>query len=381
MLTWNDFNLKDDPFAITPSKDDAIWADREAFRNQLKNAIRRSLLTTPSRIVACIWGDWGAGKTHAMAYFSRPDVIGQLVTEMEVKISSQPVSIQITFPLGNILDTIYLEIIERIGVSRIIRALKSLEETRTIRPQERFEEKVSEYMDPQIAKAFVALRGQKEFIFQRYLSMTTSSAELKKLGIARGISTLTDKIRIISGIFKLLTATIASRVFIWFDDLERIGDSPSKEIYGFQYFIRDLLDSVPKKLVIFFNMTMLPGEDVEDRLSYLGDAINYRISDKITVESLTRDEFFVYVKELLQYFRLTAGEKDGFFPFEKSALDFVFSELEKEQIPLVPRNVNDVLSSALSRAVNDVEKRDPVITDSFLKSNYDIFKGLSRRAR
>ena len=105
-----------------------------------------------------------------MTHFSRPDVLKQLIDEMEVEITAQPISIQIPFPLGNILDTIYLEIIEKIGVNRIIQALKSLEETNTIRPQEQFEEKVSEYLDPQIAKAFVVLSGKKEFVFQRYLS-------------------------------------------------------------------------------------------------------------------------------------------------------------------------------------------------------------------
>lgn len=383
MLTWDDFNLKDDPFGVAPPKDEIIWADRETFRTELKNAIRRSLLSTPSRIVACIWGDWGTGKTHAMTYFSRADVLKQLITEMNLKATLLPISIQIIFPMGNILDTIYLEIIEQIGVGRIIKALEKLEETDTIRPKEVLVRDVSKYMDVRVAEAFVTLKGQKPFIFQRYLSMTATSAELRKLGIARGISTSTDKIRTISGILKLLTGTMASRVFIWFDDLERIGDSPGKDIFEFQHFIRDLLDNVPKKLVLFFNMTMLPGEKVEDRLAYLGDAISYRISDKITVGSLTKEEFFVYVSDLLRSFRIrpSNGESD-FFPFEKSALDSIFSELKRNQIPLVPRNVNDTLSSALSRAVNDVEKRDPTITKLFLEQNYnEIFKGLFQRAR
>jgi len=383
LLTWDDFNLKDDPFGVAPPKDEIIWADRETFRTELKNAIRRSLLSTPSRIVACIWGDWGTGKTHAMTYFSRADVLKQLITEMNLKATLLPISIQIIFPMGNILDTIYLEIIEQIGVGRIIKALEKLEETDTIRPKEVLVRDVSKYMDVRVAEAFVTLKGQKPFIFQRYLSMTATSAELRKLGIARGISTSTDKIRTISGILKLLTGTMASRVFIWFDDLERIGDSPGKDIFEFQHFIRDLLDNVPKKLVLFFNMTMLPGEKVEDRLAYLGDAISYRISDKITVGSLTKEEFFVYVSDLLRSFRIrpSNGESD-FFPFEKSALDSIFSELKRNQIPLVPRNVNDTLSSALSRAVNDVEKRDPTITKLFLEQNYnEIFKGLFQRAR
>lgn len=377
MLTWKDFNLEDDPFAVAPSQEKIVWADREAFRIQLRNAIRRSLLSTPSRIIACIWGDWGAGKTHAMTYFSKPDVMGQLIEEMGSEVRS-PISIQVTFPLGNVLNTIYLDIIEQIGVDQIIRALGTLE-SETIRPQEVFEKKVSKYMAPRLANAFVILRGKKPFVFQRYLSMTATSAELRGHGIARGIGTSSDKVRTISGILNLLTGTIASRVFIWFDDLERLGDVPGREVFPFQYFIRDLLDNVPKNLVIIFNMTMLPGEEVEDRLAYLGDAVKYRISDKISVQPLTKEDFLSYARDLLAAFRLQPSEKENeFFPFEKLALEIVFSELKVRRIPLQPRNVNEALSSALSEALNDAEKTDPLITKAYVETHIDeIFSRVS----
>lgn len=367
MLTWKDFNLQDDPFAVAPPKEKIIWADREAFRRQLKNAIRRSLLSTPSRIIACIWGDWGAGKTHAMTYFSKPEVMAELIKEMGLE-DLMPISIPVTFPLGNVLDTIYLDIIEQIGVERIIKALGTLE-SKTIRPQEVFEKEVSKYVDPRVAQAFVILRGKKRFVFQRYLSMTATSAELRGHGIARGIDTLSDKVRTISGILNLLTGTIASRVFIWFDDMERIGDMPGREIFGFQYFIRDLLDNVPKNLIIILQFTMLPGEEVEDRLAYLGDAVRYRISDKISVKPMTKEEFFSYVRDLLEAFRLqpSKGETE-FFPFEESALEIVFSELQLRRIPLEPRNINEVLSSALSEGLNDVEKTDPLMTKVYIET-------------
>jgi len=184
MLAWKDFNLKDDPFMIAPPKDKPIWADREYFMRQLKDAMRRSLLSSPSRIVACIWGDWGAGKTHAMTYFSHPTVMKKLVKDFRLESSLLPISIPLTFPLGNVLDTIYLDIIEQIGVDRIIEALDKLE-SKTVRPAEAFVKKVSEYMDPRVAEAFVALkaqRSQRQLKFRRYLSMTASAAELGKSG-------------------------------------------------------------------------------------------------------------------------------------------------------------------------------------------------------
>lgn len=374
MLTWKDFHLEDDPFAVTPPKDRIIWADRETLKRQLKNAFRRSLLSTPSRIIVCIWGEWGAGKTHAMNYFSNPEVIKQLVDELGIKISLLPISIPIIFPLGNILDTIYFEMVEKIGVDRIIEALNKLESKyESIRPKELFIKDVSEYMDPRVANAFVTLKGKRRLIFERYLSMTATSAELRNAGIARGIKTSTDKIRTLTGIVNLLTGTITSRVFVWFDDLERIGDLPGRDIFEFQYFLRDILDNVPNNLIIIFNTTLLPGEKIEDRMAFLGDAIKYRISDRIIIQPLTREDFSAYVRDLLLNFRPKPSKEeiDEFFPFETEALDLVFSKLKEERAPLTPRQVNQALSAALSIAMNDVERIDPKITKEFIEDNIE----------
>ena len=367
MVTLNDFNLKDDPFPTAPPKE-IVWADREDFARQLKSAIKRSLISSPSRIIAAIWGDWGAGKSHAMRYFSKPDVMQSIIDELDCEKKQPAISIPIVFPLGNVADIVYLEIVEKIGIEQIIKALDSLEpEGKTVRPTKVLIEKVSEVIDPRVAEAFVALKGKSPFIFQQYLSMTASATELRKLGVARGIETASDKIRTISAILNLLTSTTTSRVFLWFDDLERIGDIPGKDIYGFQYLIRDLLDNVPSNLVIIFNMTLLSGEKVEDRLLFLGDAVRFRISDTITVKPFTKEEFLTYIGDLMSFYRKKPMKKEErLFPFEVTALEFIFSELGRRGIPLEPRNVNEAMSSILFEMTTDKTKRDPIIDRTYI---------------
>jgi hypothetical protein len=115
-------------------------------------------------------------------------------------------------------------------------------------------------------------------------------------------------------------------------------------------------------------MTLLPGEKVEDRLTFLGDAIISRISDQIMVESLTKEDFMSYVKDLLSYFRLKPSEKENeFFPFKKDALELIYSEVKRRQIPLTPRQINQVLSYALFQAMNEKGRTDPHITKEFIE--------------
>ena len=251
------------------------------------------------------------------------------------------------------MDTVYLEIISQIGIGRINKALNKIEEKfPTVRSKKAYLKEVSKYVDPRVAAAFVELKGSPPLVFERYLFGTATSSELKKVGVARGISTATDKTRIVSGIFNLLSETLASRIFVWFDDLERIGDMPGKEMFGFQYFLRDLLDLVPTNLIVIFNMTMMPGEDVEDRLSYLGDAIKYRISEKILIPIFSKKEYLEYVRDLLAIYRSEAfeNEKGEFFPFEREALEIIFSKIERT-IPLTPRDLNQAISSTLAIAM------------------------------
>lgn len=383
MLSWEDFDLIDDPFAVTPPKDRIVWADRKEFKEELENSIKRSLLSKSSRIIACIWGVWGAGKTHAMNYFADSAIMEELVTELGLEIRL-PIVIPIIFPLRDILDTIYLEIIGQIGIERIDEALSEIDKKfPTVRSKEAFLNEVSKYVDYRVAKDLVELKGQSPLVFERYLYGTATSSELRSVGVPRGIRTGTDKTRAISSILNLLTGTLTSRIFIWFDDMERIGDAPGKETFEFQYLIRDLLDLVPTNLIIIFNLTMMPGEDVEERLSYLGDAIKYRISERIVVSAFSKAGFFQYVKDLLAKYRSKSFEevKGDFFPFEEKALEKIFSEIKRRTIPLIPRDVNQAISSTLAIAMINLQPSNPTITSTFVQSNLGkIFsKIISRR--
>lgn len=122
---------------------------------------------------------------------------------------------------------------------------------------------------------------------------------------------------------------------------------------------------VPEKLTFITSFTKFPGEEISERLKYLGPAVQQRISKIITVDYFSLDEYLEYVDDLLQYYRKSPKGKviPKYFPFDKKCLLEVFEMLSKGNLPLHPRTVNRVLSSLLESGLR--EKVVP-INDKYL---------------
>jgi len=102
-------------------------------------------------------------------------------------------------------------------------------------------------------------------------------------------------------------------------------------------------------------------------IRYFGEAIFYRINRIIRAEPLTKEDYLEYIGGLLEAYREPKTQKkDLFFPFEKSALEFVFEEMQKRGASVVPRNINNVLSHILELAFAKEDIK--VIKKQFIES-------------
>jgi hypothetical protein len=359
------FNLRDNPFGIVPYPKEIIWANHKKFKAEIENVIRFSIASTPSKFVACVYGDWGIGKSHAARYFSDSRTLEVLAKEVGV---SSPLSLLIIFPMSDVFDSLYLDIVEEIGINKIKKMVADvIEETGTLKSETALVNNLKGIIqDERLAKVLSRINRSSEAV-ERYILLSAKSSDLKTLGIARAIMTSSDKLKTLAGIFNLATHKLYSRIILWIDDMERVEFLSGKDLFELQVFIRDLLEHVPQKLNIIANFTLKPGQKVEDMIRYFGEAIFYRINRIIRAEPLTKEDYLEYIGGLLEAYREPKTQKkDLFFPFEKSALEFVFEEMQKRGASVVPRNINNVLSHILELAFAKEDIK--VIKKQFIES-------------
>lgn len=357
-MSFDLYALNNNPFSVVPSKTTDVWADRKKFKSDLEDTLKFTLRSSQSQIIACIWGDWGCGKTHAMNYFSNEDILKRIAKETQIPPDRLLLSIPMIFPTKEVFTSIYLEVIYRNLIPRMKEVLSFV--SKQITPLERegsLERKLlSLEIDADLAIVLSRfLDKDGSMMVRRYLSRNASRNDLSDLGIAKGIETDSEMFMVLGDLIKVFTKTLYSRIFIWMDDCERIEEVPGRDMFEFQHFLRDILDLVPERLTFITSFTKLPGEEITERIRYLGPAVQQRISKIIEVDHITRDEYFEYVGDLLHYYRKPLKGKTipKYFPFEEKCLGDVFDIIEKSKAPLHPRTVNRVLSSLLESGLRD----------------------------
>jgi hypothetical protein len=357
-MSFTFYELKNNPFSVVPSRTTEVWADRKKFKKDLEDALRFTLRGSQSQIIACIWGDWGCGKTHAMSYFSNEEVLKRLAKETEIPSEKMLLSIPMIFPTKDAFNSVYLEIVYRNLIPMMKNVLTFLSKQMTPLEREGYlENKLLDLrIDEDLAKVLSGfLDSKRSMVVKRYLSKNTSRKDLSDLGVAKGIETDNEMLMVLSDLLKVFVNTIFSRIFIWIDDCERIEEVPGRDMFEFQHFLRDILDLVPEKLTFITSFTKFPGEEISERLKYLGPAVQQRISRIITVDYFSLDEYLEYVDDLLQYHRKSPRGKviPKYFPFDKKCLLDVFEMVSKSNAPLHPRTVNRVLSSLLESGLRE----------------------------
>lgn len=357
-MALDPYALTGNPFSVVPSRTTEIWADRKKFKRDLEESLKFTLSGSQSQIIACIWGDWGAGKTHAINYFSNERVLERIAEETRVPTGRLLLSIPIIFPPRSVFNSIYLEIIYKNLIPRLKEVLSFID--KQVTPLEREGGLETRLLDLGISEDLAKvlshfLDRNGPLMVRRYLTMNASRNDLNTLGVAKGIETDNEKFGILGDMLNTFTRTLYVRVFIWIDDCERIEEVKGEDMYEFQHFLRDILEIVPERLTFVTSFTKFPGEDIGERIKYLGPAVRERISKTIQVDYITRDEYFEYITEMLNQYRKPIKGKtiSKYFPFEEKCLADVFDIVTKGKQPLQPRTINRTLSLLLENASRD----------------------------
>jgi hypothetical protein len=386
------FRLKDSPFAKTPGVErPVVWAAMAPLKQELEKTVASCLMTSPSRIIIN-YGEWGAGKTHAMRYFLRKDTLKAIAKEVKTKTAF---GIPIVCPRKEVLDSLYLSIVDSIGLDNIRNLIERVVFAKgtIVEKDDQINclEKVG--FGYGIARVFQGLLSkdlETRNSAERYLYLAAATSDLKILQVPGTIRLAGDLFQVLSQIIRLLVvgSSLFSRVFLWIDEMETIETLSGKELGDARSFLRTLIDLVPQNLTMFLNVTKKRAE-LDSFFTFLGSAVLERVSTMIEFPEMSNEDAIAYVHDLLnsEVYRRPKDKKIleesglSFFPFNETGISEAYrlltSHLKRKP---TPRNINDVISGSLDMAlrdtslVKDLSALHKTIDDKFMKENWDFVK-------
>lgn len=390
------FRLKDNPFTTTAPgvERPIVWAGRATLRQNLVETIEASLITSPSRIIMN-WGEWGAGKTHAMKYFSQEEKLETISKKLNAK---KGFSIPVVCPRSNVLESLYLSIIESISLDKLKAMVeKTVFEGKGIMDRESTRKRLEGFgFSHAIARAIQALRSKDvrmRTTAERYFYLEASGADLKTIQVPKRIRSGIDMLRTLAQFLKVFVSEKSSysRIFLWIDEMEAIENLTGKDLTDLRFFLRSMVDLVPQGLTIFLNVTTKAPE-LESFYGYLGEAVLERVYRVIELPLMDGNDVIAYVDGLLNspVYRRPEDKKIiqnkhprvfQLFPFRTEAVLSIFKHLtEHIKRKPTPRNINDALSAVLDLAIRDekllekLKKLEKAIDTSFIVRNWDSIK-------
>lgn len=367
--------LRDNPFSITPSPKEIVWADRKELLKRLMQTIDTSISTSPSRIIIN-WGLWGGGKTHAMVYFTSEYFKEEMQKKYGPRLNFVPVGIHLPRPIesGSMARLLYYELINAISIKTIQDAIIRINKHIQDKGFEPFKaaEKLQAHLNTltkreEYAKMLVRLAKatisslERKFLYGEKLA----SKDIRELRITRGIESIGDMLEIFGLITDILTQPfddlpeMMAEIFIWIDENEALRDLSPKDVFIYRSFLRDLFDYAPKELTIFLNFSLSTGQDFSTVEAQLGDALISRVDEQIHFTPIrSLEECLEYVRKLIEHVRI-GKVQDPFYPFTEDSVRFIVSQQIDEG--LLPRDLNKIFRKTLelgySKGVNRLDHK------------------------
>ncbi|MHA1874144.1 MAG: hypothetical protein ACTSVB_08520 [Candidatus Heimdallarchaeaceae archaeon] len=373
--------LRENPFGKVPFEaGKLIWAECQKMKEQIETMLKRSLITSPSKIFV-IYGDWGVGKTHSTIYFTQDEILSKIAEEVGMEL---PISLTLTLPYSQVFKSFYTRIVKE-ALPKVELKLKEML-GKGLRPKGYLKKLLIESfgITEDLAQVLIQIiRPEKKMAVKRYLYLDTTTKVKERVNAIRGIETISDMLDVITALFRILTFDIRSerfnkRIILWIDEGEHIDDLSGRDILELQTFLRALIDSIPRNLIVIINFSKKTPKELMDVLSYLGTAVIDRITDLIRIGELDLENAKEYIIDLLRYYRLEECNVEETFPFEAETIDFINeklkNKLEKNQKSLNQRYLNDTYSTLLElillyekELLKKLEKKEARITKKIVE--------------
>jgi hypothetical protein len=365
MATITDLNLNFNPFRdITPSLSDIQpkWAGMRDVKSKIERAYQDCIENNSKQIILN-WGQYGGGKTFSAYYFIKQYAVSEEnITHIYIISPKEGSKATVEF-FKSVIDWLTFEKINT-QIANIIDA--------------KGQDYLFRFLSPNIGQEFakaICLIGSTNTeisdMMNRFLYVGLTKTELKKLGLAKDISSDADSIRFLSGIISCFIGNedmIHGKVILWLDEMEDMIYYSPKHYKAFAYVLRDLFNTVNSGFLSFMNFTLAEGEDTTIEL-ILGGALWSRITKKIRYKQFIIDDALEYCNELLNNAQI---DKDIQKPFSESMLRSILGIIPISL--LTPREINKHLTSLInfSLAANKSEIDDEILSSWIEDYHQDI---------
>ena len=367
MSYQNLFNLKSNPFRITPAinPDEIVWAGFPEVKSKFEKRIIRSI-KIPNSTLVLNWGEYGSGKTHAARYFGKEEVLKELAQKANGQI---PYFLFVTLPKGKSpIEDFYISIIDKLNIQDLRNTFNDLQAELN-----QYIENTSDNIHIKSVLKTIFLGNIEINLLKKYLYGNTNSSDARELspsGILRTLTSDTDYGKLLAGIFSCITYNKAkySSVILWIDEFEDIATMTKVNGDKINSFLRELLDNTPNNLMVFLNLTQSALFNIEDLGEYISEAVKSRIKERINFDLPNSQSLLLYVKELLDAFKETSElhKENLYFPFNEDMLKIIIKELGTVSL----RRFNEALGLLIELA--ELDSHTPITSDYFEANKDDV---------
>jgi len=338
MSTLQTLNLSYNPFRdLTPNlgKDKLIWAGIDDIKSKIERIYNETIRNNTKQITLN-WGPYGGGKTYSAYYFLQNQAEIDNLTHIYLKSPKDG---------GTATDEFFKSIIDFITFEKLQTRIRTILKGKT---KEQFLSYFTPLAGREFAKAILLIASIDEEISElmnRFLYVGLTKAELKKLGIAKDISTDMDTVKFLTGLLSCFTwndETVNGRVVLWIDEMEDLIYYSQKTYKTFSQVLRELIDSMQDRFLVFMNFTLAEGEENTIEL-ILGGAVWSRITRKIRFKQFSLQDAEKYCEKLLNEARVNKMDDK---PFDSALRNEILTQIHPAN--LIPREINKQFNSLIS---------------------------------
>ena len=341
-------NLRDNPFRSTPNSAidprASIWVGYEKQQKLLNKYLKRSLASQVGNVnFLMLYGDYGTGKSHSLLW-AQNRILHEEAADYNAVCYFVPTLRQENGKFS-FSDAFRNDIVAKSSLLADLQAFHDfLVQSITARKDvgdlgESTNEQVIDQLIPAVEFSNFAKELYKCQNVDGFRALLEAKNDYQAMTIFTRIVNLfvhemeiasTDRRRFRDG------------AFLFLDELDDLARASLKEVRLVNDLLRHIYDNCPN----CFCMVIAISAEISQLAAVFFDYVLRRITRQIELVGLGKDEAVEFVREILEKNRDDADGETGFFPFEKTAIDAIASQLPS----ITPAKIVGVMQQVIEEA-------------------------------